>query len=395
MKHTQWIVPAAALVLVGLLSGCETHAQHKKAMVEKWEQSTAEAKLETVDTLLEQGQLAQAEKIVLSCLQSDPDWALAHFAQGRIYLIRERYNSARAAFEKAVAADPQMHDAWSHLAAVCFLEGRNSQALDAYQKAIDLQPDNPEDIVGAAQVYMSDNDLDSAGRLLDQALAKQPYNHQLLLGMAQLHQQAGQTDQAARCYEQALLKTPQNTAILNALGYCYIATKEWARAAETFERLLKLSEDDAGRQMTLSTLAMCEFNAGRYDRALQCYDRLSVLCREDPEVWLNMAQAALAANRIDRAADNAQRALRLKPGWTQAWAVLGAAQYLKGEYTQALRSLAYLRNDDTLGGFGWFMSGRCYSRLGQTAKAQSAYQQAAGCGPNSPLVAHFLPSEAL
>jgi tetratricopeptide (TPR) repeat protein len=108
-----------------------------------------------------------------------------------------------------------------------------------------------------------------------------------------------------------------------------------------------------------------------------------------------MAQAALAANRIDRAADNAQRALRLKPGWTQAWAVLGAAQYLKGEYTQALRSLAYLRNDDTLGGFGWFMSGRCYSRLGQTAKAQSAYQQAAGCGPNSPLVAHFLPSEAL
>lgn len=213
--------------------------------------------------------------------------------------------------------------------------------------------------------------------------------------MAELYHRLGQLDQTAVYYEKVLLLNPDDAQTLESLGYCYAAQKNWAKATDTFERLLQTVRDEAHIQRVLRTLGRCALNAERYNQAIRYYDRLSTLRRNDPDVWLNMARAALGAGLADRAAENARRALVLNPGWTQAYAVLGAAQYLQGHHTEALRSFSYLRNDDELGGFAWFMSGRCYAQLGQLARAEAAYKQAADRSADGSLVARFLNGDTL
>ena len=93
---------------------------------------------------------------------------------------------------------------------------------------------------------------------------------------------------------------------------------------------------------------------------------------------------------IDRAAANANRALQLKPSWPQAYAVLGSAQYLQTNYEAAIRSFSYARRDDEISGYAWFMTGRCYAQLGQTAKAENAYQRAGDLSADSLLIRRFV-----
>lgn len=382
-----------AVVLCGMLAGCATQNDNKQAAVERWEKSGLPARLSTVEDFLERGRLAEAEDTLRRCLEADSESARAHFLMGQLHVIENRNDQARLSFAEAVALDAAYDAAWFHLGVLFDLDGNDKRAMDAYRMALSLKPAQTEYIVAMAQAYMRTGQTEQARELLEDRLRRQPGNRDLLLAMADLAHLTGQPEKTPVYYERILVGNAKDAEVLEALGYSYVALKDWRRAAETFEKLLNLVKDDARSETVLETVAQCTFNAGQYAQSLTYYDRLSVMRRDDAEVWLNMAQAAMGADRVDRAADNARRALALKPGWTQAYAVLGAAQYLKGDYTEALRSFAYLRGDEELAGFGWFMTGRCYAQLNQTAKAQAAYQQASSRNTVSPLVSHFLNTE--
>lgn len=390
MRQTKWMTLIVAVAACGMLAGCDTQAQNKQAAVERWEKSSAAAKLATVENLIERGQIADAQKTLQKCLDADPDLAAAHFQMGRVHLIENRNAEARSSFERAIELDGSLDAAWFHLGVVFSLDGDNEQALNAYQKAMDLKPAGTEYIAAIAELYMNTERTDQARELLEDKLRRQPRSRELLVCMAELSQHVGELDKSAGYYEQAMVVNPKDQQVLEALGYCYAARKDWVSATRTFERLLNLVTEDFRKETVLETLALCAFNAGRYGQALSCYDKLSVIRRDDAEVWLNMAQAALGADLAGRADYAARKALQLKPSWEEAYAVLGSAQYLQSDFEGALTSFNHVCDDDQMGAFAWFMTGRCYARLGQTANAEAAYQKAGSDGANSSLLRRFL-----
>jgi tetratricopeptide (TPR) repeat protein len=393
MKHTAAIV-IIALALSGMLAGCDTQAQNKQAAVQRWEKSTAYAKLPTVENLIERNQLDEARKTLVKCLQADPGLAVAHFLMGRVYFIENRNADARTSFEQAVALDDTLDAAWYHLGVLAALDGDDERAMDAYQKALTLKPAEAEYAITVAQLYMHTGCIDQAFGVIEERLRTQPRSRDLLICMAELNHVSGRPDQTIAHYEQAILINAKDQQVLESLGGCYIAQKDWVKATRTFERLFNLVTEESRKESVLETLALCAFNAGRYGQAVNYYDKLSVLRRDDADVWLNMAQAALGADQYERAADNAARALQLKRSWPQAYAVMGAAHYLQGKYDEAVRSFSYARSDDEVGGFAWFMTGRCYARLGQTAKAEAAYKKAGDLAGDGPLMTRFLKEKA-
>lgn len=390
MKHTNISSLIMAVILSGMLAGCATQADSKKTAAEQWEKTALPAKLSTVENLIERGQTAEARETLQKCLQVDPDLAAAHFMMGRVQVIENQSAEACASFEKTVALDATFDAAWYHLGVLSFLDGNTEQALDAYQKALALNPAKTEYITAIAQLYMKTDRIEQARLLLDEKLAQQPQDRDLLLCMAELTHRMGQLDKTTALYERVLRINAKDSQIIELLGYCYIAQKDWSNATRTFERLLEVVDEEARKESVLNTLALCALNANRYSQALSCYDKLSLLRRDDAEVWLNMAQAALGADLPKRASYSAQKALLLKPSWPQAYAVLGSAQYLQAEYDEALASFARVCDDSELGGFAWFMTGRTYARLGQTANADTAYKKAGDRGTDSLLISRFL-----
>jgi len=383
------------VLLAGLLTavlGCnETHAEKKKAMVEQWEKSTASAQLPMIENMIEQGRIEEAKKAVTKSIEVDPESPQGYVLIGRIHAIEGRYDQARKAFETAVELDPESDQAWRFLGALATLEKDYEQALEHYKKALELMPANPEYLASIAEIYIEINQLEVALEVLERGLSMQPQNLQLMLLKARVHQQAGQTAQALRVYEQARIIHGDLPEVLEPAGYAYIAQRQYKNAAETFESLLKqYPQDDPRYHVTMRSLASCLFNSEQYGRALYWYDKLSVVYRDDADIRLSMAEAALATDDIPRAVYCATNALKVRPAWPKAYAVLGSAQYRQGCYRDSLNSFYKIADDDELGGFAWFMSGRCYQQLGQTRQANSAFEKAEQLDPENMLVTKYL-----
>ena len=103
-----------------------------------------------------------------------------------------------------------------------------------------------------------------------------------------------------------------------------------------------------------------------------------------------MAQAALALNNPKRAAYCANRAVKLAPSCSLAYALLGSAHYMAGLYEQSLRAFYKITDDSELAAFAWFMSGRCYQQLGQNRQANIAFEKAEQMDPDNELIAVFM-----
>ncbi|MCD6175344.1 MAG: tetratricopeptide repeat protein [Planctomycetes bacterium] len=383
------------VLLAGLLiaaSGCnETHAQKKKAMVDQWEKSTAHAQLPAVENMIEQGQIKKAKQALIKCIQTNPKEPQAFVLIGRIHAMEGRNDQARAAFEKAVKLDSQSDPAWHFLGALAVLEKDYDQATECYQKAIDLMPANVDYIIGLSDVYMEIDQLDKAQQIIDKGLSLQPQNMELMLSKARLYQQTGQMDEAIRIYEQARIMHGDIPQILEPAGYAHIAQGHWKQAAEKFDLLIKqYPEDDPCYNPTMRSLARCLYHSEQYASALFWYDKLSVVYRDDADICLDMAQAALGLSDAKRAAYCANRAIKAKPSWPQAYAVLGSAHYMQGFYEQSLKAFYKITTDDELAGFAWFMSGRCYQQLGRNRQANIAFERAEKLDPENPLIASFL-----
>ena len=383
------------ILLAGLLIaafGCnETHAQKKKAMVEQWEQSTAQAQLPLAENMIEQGRIEEAKETLLECIQTNPEIPQAFVLIGRIHVIEGRYDKAREAFETAIDLDSQSDSAWHFLGALAVMEKDYDRALECYRQALDLMPAKADYAISISEVYAETDQLDKAKVAIEKGLSTQPQNLELMLSKARLLQQDDQIDEAVRIYEQARIMHGDIPEVLEPAGYAHIAQNNWTQAAEKFDLLMKqYSEEDPRYNASMRSLAQCLFNSKQYASALLWYDKLSVIYRDDANIWMDMAQAALGLNDSKRAAYCANNAIKARPSWPQAYAILGSAHYMQGHYDQSLKAFYKITDDDELGGFAWFMSGRCYQQLGRNRQANMAFERAEELDPENQLIASFL-----
>ncbi len=387
----KYIAAGCLSVMLCLPAGCNEYAQKKQVIVNQWEESTALAQLPIIAGQIEQGRLKQAKESLNKCLQALPESAQAHYLSGRIHEIEGRYDKARQAYQKAVELDPQIAAAWHSLGSLAVLKKDNPLALECYQKAYQLEPLKTEYLLSLSDLYMETQQPDKAEAILKDGLAQQPRNLELILTLAGLCRQRGDTDQAVVLYRQGLLLHGKDPQILEPCGYLYISLERWTEAEEMFKPLVdSYPKDSDSYALALRALALCSFNAGRYAQAMNHYDKLSVLCRDDADIWLKMAQSALGSDNPQRAGQCAEKALRLQPAWPAAYAVLGSAQYLQNQYDKAVSSFSHVTDDGALAGYAWFMTGRCYQKLGQTIQANAAFEKSERINPSSDLVTTFL-----
>jgi len=206
-----------------------------------------------------------------------------------------------------------------------------------------------------------------------------------------------QYDEAIKLYERAMLLAEDDHDIAQSLGYCYIFAGRPKQAAEIFkslaERCDNASSDDDGvaavqertKKLYLEIAALCSMQSGRYDTAVDCYDKLTVECRNDADVWIKLGQAALGAGLHSRAVMCGQRALTLQPGNADAMTLIGCARYAGGEYQAAAEMFEKLTGRPDCGALSWLMLGRCEEKLGRLSQAEAAYRKALQLQPDSKL----------
>lgn len=390
VKTYSGIVLIAAVLL--MTAGCnESAAQKKQAMHDKWRADSAQSKVPLITGMIERGEITQARNMLTQCLKDDADNPHYLLLMGQVEFAEEDYPAARQHFQAAIEGDDQLGPAWHCLGVMETLDRSWDRAIEDYRKACQLEPENTRYVISLSDVLVKTGQGDLAAEMIDNSLRRHAQDMELILALAQIKQQGGRTDQAVGLYEQALLLFGDQPEILSPCAYSYMSQGKWAKATDMFERLLSHYKDHPELyNSTLRSLAACSFNCGNYGRAMSCYDELSVTYRDDADIWLSMAQCALGADDTEKAVYYAKKALKQKAYLPGAHAVLGSCYYLKQDYSQSLDSFHRITDDQELGGFAWFMAGRCYQQLGQTEQASVAYQRAEKLDPDGELITVFL-----
>ncbi|OCR02463.1 TIGR03032 family protein [Oscillatoriales cyanobacterium USR001] len=91
-----------------------------------------------------QGNLEAAMQQYQKCLELKPDYLMARYNLGVVYLEQEQWKEAIIELEQVIATDPNHAEAYNNLAIISQHEHRLNQAIEYYQKAIDIRYQFPD-----------------------------------------------------------------------------------------------------------------------------------------------------------------------------------------------------------------------------------------------------------
>ncbi len=379
------IVLMITVALLVAMAGCDSYAQKKEAAYQRWEKTTAKAKVPLARALFTKESFQEAYTILSKCIEADPELLEAHMLMGKVMYSQGRLADAADSFAKATKLDDWTDEAWYMLGRIAQQQGDHLKAAVSFRKAIEIRPINTDYIIALARTYSAQQQYTKALALLSEKSILAPGDPSLNIAKADILLEMGKVDQAIKIYNRGLLIGGADSETMAALGYCYIMADKWDEAARMFETLAELAEGET-KTLYLKLVAMCSMNGAEYGKAIEYYDRLSINDRESAELWLKMGHAALGADAPNRAANCASRALELRPAWADAIAINGCSLYLKRDYNSALRTFRKIASDKQFGPFAWLMTARCYQQLGQTARADKALKNARHLDPDSKLV---------
>jgi tetratricopeptide (TPR) repeat protein len=378
------ITVTAIIVCLGSV-GCESHSESKKLAQKRWEKASAGIKLHLAQQKYENNYFDEAEKTVSECVVADPNNAQAHLLYGKLFLAKDKPADAEKELRLAVELDGELGEGWYWLGLATQKPEQSQQALVYYNKALVLNPANVDYVLAVAETYTEQEKLEEAIKLLEEKIAAMPREISLKVAAADLMWRAGENERAIELYKQAMLMRGDDSSIDEALGYCYVFSGQWREGAEIFNKLIEQCQDEQKKKLYLQVAAFCSVNCAQYDRAVNCYNELSVEERDNAEIWVKMGQAALGAGAAERAFMCGERALALQPGDVDAIALVGCAQYSMGDYTAAIKNFEKITSDEKNGGISWLMRARCYEQLGRKDEAGQAYKKALEIEPHSEL----------
>ncbi len=398
----QWIAP---------LLGNEGIAQAQTPSKPKTASQTKSQKLANpLNDLLDEAQRAidknefeAAIAPLKKVIAEQPEFAYAHFQLAYAYTALKKTDEARAEYERTLAIDPKMSEAYLDLG-ILLLDQNPAAAAAPLRKAAELLPaqSRPQFLLGVA-LERSGN-RSSAVASFENAALLDPRDFDTLLHLADAYLALNRAPNAEMRFRSALELQPQDPRALFGLARSLDAQKK-AETAEVYRKYLAVQPGDAAARSRLVHLLL---ENEQYDAALAELDRAdagkptieSLKLRADIQIaqkkWddsiVTLRQAiALAPNNAQLhgglgrtylqirdypdAEKELKAAIQLDENHMDYWKDLGTAYYLAKNYAGTLAVLDRVDKFETPGAGTWFIRALCYDNLKQPAPALDAYQK--------------------
>jgi Tfp pilus assembly protein PilF len=307
----------------------------------------ARAMVELASVRLRQNDSAGAAELLAKALDSDArktldagEEARANMLRGRLAATARDPKGAEAAYERAVALDPnspKVHEAYGDFR-LQRLEW--DKAVRQFEAAIKYGA-SAAAYAGAARAYLGQSRLLEADKAINEAVSKDATNARYLYLQGRVADAIGKAEEAYRKYEAALKAKPDLVEALCAQGLVWIARNNKASAQQSLDAALKVPVEG--------------------------------LAAVDDEA---IGELALALGHRDKAHEAYARALQKDPDGPIAHAGMGKALAAQGSLLAARKemesALAQLDSDASLS----FEYGSLLRRMGETQPALESFRKA-------------------
>ena len=359
MKSIRCFAALTAVCVLVALSACSKSADIAKL-------SKAAAALERA------GKYPAAIIELKNILQSNPEYAPARLAMGRVYLLLGDSRSAVKELDKTLSLRPDDSQALTLRYRADLLDGKFKQVLEALNEgsgqSAKLGPEVTATLLSRAQMGLGQFDAASANA--NKALQTNPSNTEAKLVLAQVDANSGKPDAAETQIDAVLAKEPHNVDALLQKGELQLYRKQIELATATFEKLTgtapysilgylglanaRLLADDpvgaekaarqAGRVVPHSSsasylFAYAIYKQGRVDEALTTLYNLIKVYPGHPQCHLLTAEILLAKGKINQAEDMLLPSVTRYPRYLPTTLLLAMVQLRQGQAADVVNRL--------------------------------------------------------
>jgi Flp pilus assembly protein TadD/peroxiredoxin len=217
------------------------------------------------------GYYDQAIREFNSALETDPDYAEAHYNLGTLYLKQGKADEARRHLERALEVRREYPDALNNLGLLAAQSGDSAQAIRYFQRAIEQRPDYALAYYNLGNVYRREQRFSEAKQALDRAVLLTPDDPEVNYGVGMLYAQLNETDRALKYWQHALVIRPDYPEALNNLGVLYVRQGKTSDAQDLFQRAMHAAVDFDQPYLNLARLYVGQ---GEKDRAREILQQL-------------------------------------------------------------------------------------------------------------------------
>ncbi len=359
---------------------------------------------EQVASLIQNNQLAAAEKELTSVLEVTPDLPIALNFLGTIRAKQGRLKEAEALFLRATENDKKFTGARMNLVYL-YLFQRAPEKSEPYVKEIlTLEPEQAGPLlVTLADAYLEKNDLPKAEENYLAALDGKLDNAGALFGLAQISRLKGETreasiylnrvaslaadskspeflykfalealrvgmsDEAKAALERSLELKPKEPSYLLALGIALLRKADLFEAEKLFRRLLEIQPANAQAQLHLGYVLLNQKKHGEARVWLEKSARSGVAI---PEVFYYLGLVAQEQNDDARAIALFEKAVQKLPSYAHARIALGSSYMKLKNYVRAKQELETAVKLDPDEPTAHYNLALLYARLKDPARAQ-------------------------
>jgi Flp pilus assembly protein TadD len=337
-------------------------------------------------------------------LADQPEFTYAHFQLAYVYTALKKPQEARAEYERTIALDPKMSEAYLNLGMLLLDNREDAAAVGPLRKAVDLLPAQSRPRYLLAVALDRSGDRTSAAESFEALLHLDPNDITAIdyLGWAALR--AGKAAEAEARFRRAAEIQPNRPESRRGLAQSLAAQKKPAAVAayrdylvlapndsEARARLIHLLMDqgendaalaeldraDAGKPSveSLKLRADIQIAQKKWQDSIATLQRALALAPNDAQLRGGLGRTYLQVRDFPHAEKELKTAIQLDAKKVDYWKDLSSTYYLSKNYAGALTVLDQIDKLETPGAGSWFLRALCYDNLKQPKPALEAYQK--------------------
>lgn len=305
-------------------------------------------------------------------LELDPNFMLAHFSLGSMYLRKNDYRQAEIELQKTIDLDNKFLVAYFNLGEVYRKQKQYDLALTAYKKAFEINKDWGWSYYGIGLVYFEQNKIEDAELALKQATKNSPEIADAHFKLGQIYaMQDMDIETISKTYregQKVVSKAPENKEEQQAfydLGKIFASKGKSGLAIQAYKNAINIDPNMALAQYELGTQY---YNMGLKERAIEHFQMaiksdpsLRTLFVEEAKKYYEMGNRQEAMNLLEKSltidpqnaeahyfyatllSDNEteaikhyENAIKIDPNFVKAYIPLGDLYYSDRRYDDAL-----------------------------------------------------------
>jgi Flp pilus assembly protein TadD len=332
------------------------------------------------------------------------DVAFVHFQLAYALTCAHRLGEARPEYERAIALDPKLYEAWLNLGTL-LLSSDPTKAVQPLQKALDLQPAQTRPRYLLAVAFDRSGNETAAAEEFQKLLRLDPNDLPSVLYMGNYELRHQNSAAAESRFRHALEIKPGDQAAQKGL----LLSLSVQDKPESIDAYRQYVADHPNEPEAKSHLIHMLMDQGKYDEALVETEKLAANQPPSEEFFRLRADILIAQKNTDAAIITLNQAVALAPNDAQLHGGLGrlylgkrqfaeaekelktalqldrsnlaylkdlsSTYYLSGNCAATLASLNAIDLREAPGPGPWFIRALCYDKLNQVQPALAAYRK--------------------